>query len=55
MIEEFGQEFINDYSVDGHTITSSVSEEQWTVDDVDSKLRLLLYYRIYDNYVRVRH
>jgi hypothetical protein len=57
MISEYGEEFINDYHVQSNTITSNVSEEQWCMDDegkTDAKLKQLLYYRIYDHYVRDR-
>jgi hypothetical protein len=53
LINKYGDEFVDDYCVDT-TITSLVSDEQWTVDDTHKKLRQLLYYRIYDTYIRVR-
>lgn len=54
LISKYGDEFVDDYHVDTATITSLVSDEQWTVDDTSKKLRQLLYYRIYDTYIRVR-
>lgn len=58
LVAKYGHEFIDDYHVDGNTITSKVAREdqnsQWTEEDVDAKLRQLLYYRIYDNYIRER-
>ncbi len=54
LVNEYGHEFIDDYKIDGSVITSHVSDEQWTEEDVDAKMRQLLYYRIYDHYVRIR-
>ena len=55
MVEKYGHEFINDYCIRGTTIHSNVSDGQWTLKDdvaVNKKLRDLLYWRIYDTYVR---
>lgn len=54
LIAEYGHEFIDDYHIDGSVITSHVSEEQWTEEDTKAKLKQLLYYRIYDHYMRIR-
>lgn len=56
LVKKYGHEFVNDYEIDGNTITSNVANkhqnDQWTVNDVDSKLNQLIYYRIYDHYLR---
>lgn len=59
LIDKYGHEFIDDYEVIGDTIHSKVAPEhgdsQWTVKDTQKKLRQLLYYRIYDRYIRTIH
>ncbi len=55
LVAKYGDEFINDYRVEGLTIISKVSPEQWTEDSEEltaKKLVQLLYYRVYDHYVR---
>lgn len=56
LVDKYGHEFVGDYTIEGNTIHSSVApdhtESQWTVEDVNKKMRQLLYYRIYDRYLR---
>jgi signal transduction histidine kinase len=55
IVEEYGNEFIDDYDIDSDSISSRVTEEQWNNVDTETKLRQLLYNRICNAYIRLVH
>jgi hypothetical protein len=57
LVDLHGHEFVDDYRIEFFVITSHVSEEQWTLEsdkETQTKLKQLLYYRIYNKYCRER-
>lgn len=58
LIDKYGHEFINDYTVTGNTVFSKVTpdhmDNSWEVEEPLKKVRQLVYYRIYDTYFRAR-
>jgi hypothetical protein len=56
LIDKYGHEFINDYTIEGNTVFSKVSHDHqdnsWETDNPEKKVRQLVYWRIYDHYLR---